>query len=177
MKNTLIVNLFGGPGCGKSTMAAYLFYKLKSFGIDCEYVTEFAKDKIWEGNKEVFNCQFYITGKQIFKIQRCFGKVDVIITDSPIPTGIQYTDNTNLKLAILDEFKKYGKNNFNILLNRVHQYVQNGRNQTEEESIEIDKSFQKWLETNEIEYVKVDSNENGYNEIIKMILDKIKENE
>ena len=62
MKNTLIVNLYGGPGSGKSTGSAYIFSKLKMAGVDAEYVTEFAKDKVWEGNKEVFNCQFYITG-------------------------------------------------------------------------------------------------------------------
>ena len=80
MKNTLIVNLYGGPGSGKSTGAAYIFSKLKMAGVDAEYVTEYAKDKVWEGNKEVFNCQFYITGKQVFRIHRCFGKVDVIVT-------------------------------------------------------------------------------------------------
>ena len=29
MKNTMIVNLYGGPGTGKSTGAAYIFSKLK----------------------------------------------------------------------------------------------------------------------------------------------------
>ena len=34
-KNTIIVNLFAGPGAGKSTGAAYVFAKLKLAGIDC----------------------------------------------------------------------------------------------------------------------------------------------
>ena len=58
MKDTLIVNLYGGPGSGKSTGAAYIFSMLKMVGVDAEYVTEFAKDKVWEGNQEVFKCQF-----------------------------------------------------------------------------------------------------------------------
>ena len=29
MKNTLVVNLFGGPGCGKSTLMAAIFHQLK----------------------------------------------------------------------------------------------------------------------------------------------------
>lgn len=45
MKNTLVVNLLGGPGCGKSTGAAYIFSQLKMRNIDAELVTEFAKDK------------------------------------------------------------------------------------------------------------------------------------
>ena len=34
MKNTLVVNIFGAPGAGKSTAAAYVFSKLKMLNID-----------------------------------------------------------------------------------------------------------------------------------------------
>ena len=44
MKETLVVNLFGGPGTGKSTMMAGIFAKLKSLGYDCEMCVEFAKE-------------------------------------------------------------------------------------------------------------------------------------
>ena len=44
----LVVNLFGAPGAGKSTGAAYIFSQLKMAGINAELVTEFAKDKVWE---------------------------------------------------------------------------------------------------------------------------------
>ena len=30
MKDTLVVNLFGGPGCGKSTLMARIFAELKT---------------------------------------------------------------------------------------------------------------------------------------------------
>lgn len=33
-KQTKIINLFGGPGSGKSTGAAYIFAKLKLAGVD-----------------------------------------------------------------------------------------------------------------------------------------------
>lgn len=125
-KNTIIVNLFAGPGAGKSTGAAYVFAKLKLAGIDCEYVSEFAKDKVWENNSEVFKNQFYITGKQSFKISRCFGKVDVIITDSPIALGAVYADTEGLKLASLQEFNKYEKNNLNVFIERKKKYNPNG---------------------------------------------------
>ena len=76
----LVVNLFGAPGAGKSTGAAYIFSKLKMAGINAELVTEFAKDKVWEESKAVFQNQAYIFGKQYFRISRVQGKVDVVIT-------------------------------------------------------------------------------------------------
>ena len=42
----ILANLFGAPGAGKSTGAAYVFSKLKMAGINAELVTEFAKDKV-----------------------------------------------------------------------------------------------------------------------------------
>ena len=79
----ILVNLFGAPGAGKSTGAAYIFSQLKMAGINAELVTEFAKDKVWEESKEPFNNQAYIFGQQYFRISRCADKVDVIVTDSP----------------------------------------------------------------------------------------------
>lgn len=63
----LVVNLFGAPGAGKSTGAAYVFSQLKMRGINAELVTEFAKDKVWEENDEVFKHQEYIFGKPKLK--------------------------------------------------------------------------------------------------------------
>lgn len=58
---TLVVNLFGGPGSGKSTGAAYVFARLKMLGYNAELVTEFAKDKTWEKNETALAAQDYIT--------------------------------------------------------------------------------------------------------------------
>ena len=93
----LIVNLFGAPGAGKSTGAAYVFSQLKAAGVNAELVTEFAKDKVWEETKAVFENQAYIFGKQYFRISRLMGKVDVVITDSPILLSVFYNkDNAVL---------------------------------------------------------------------------------
>lgn len=173
-KRTLVVNLFAGPGAGKSTGAAYIFSKLKMDGYDCEYVSEFAKDKVWENNGEVFKSQFYITGKQVFKIKRCCGKVDIIVTDSPIAIGAMYLkdDEEMLGKAILEEFGKY--NNLNLFINRVKKYNPNGRNQTEDEAKEIDKRMKSWLNLHDIPFHQIDGNEKGYDWVVSLIEWKIK---
>ena len=96
MKKSLIINLYGGPGSGKSTCAAYIFSQLKMHGINAELVTEFAKDKVWENNTEVFKNQAYLFGKQSYRISRCKCKLDVIVTDSPLPLCIFYNNDPSL---------------------------------------------------------------------------------
>ena len=86
----IVINLWGAPGCGKSTAAAFLFSRLKSLGVNVELVTEFAKDLTWEERNEALKNQLYVSGIQSFRISRLDGRVDVVITDSPVPSGIFY---------------------------------------------------------------------------------------
>ncbi len=176
MKNTIIVNLYGGPGTGKSSGAAYIFSMLKMSGVDAEYVTEFAKDKVWEGNHEAFKCQFYITGKQTFRVSRCFGKVDVIVTDSPIRLGKIYADligRTKLGLACIEEADQYRGNTIEIFLKRVKPYNPNGRNQTEAESKEIDRTIIDMLDEQKVPYLTFNGDMDGYNQIYNLIMQKM----
>jgi ABC-type glutathione transport system ATPase component len=57
MSETIMVNIYGGPGCGKSTTAAGVFTLLKIHKIDCELVTEFAKDLTWENRHKTLENQ------------------------------------------------------------------------------------------------------------------------
>ena len=136
MKNTIVVGIAGAPGAGKSTGAAYVFSKLKMLGIDCELVTEFAKDKVWEENPAPFKNQAYMFGQQYYRISRCLGKVDVIVTDSPLPLGILYNTDPVLDYhfdqTVINVWKSL--ETMNYFLHRAKEYNPNGRNQTEEES-------------------------------------------
>ena len=66
--DTIVVNLFGEPSAGKSTCAMDITAQLKRHGVNAEYVSEFAKDKVYENNGEVFKHQEYLFGKQSFKM-------------------------------------------------------------------------------------------------------------
>jgi nicotinamide riboside kinase len=173
MKTKVIVNLFGGPGVGKSTAAFYLMAKLKMNGVDCEYTPEFAKDKVWEGNLDVFNCQFFVTGRQAWQIRRLFNKVEVIITDSPIALGAPYADSSELAACCLKEFEKYKDVNYNIVLSRSTNFVENGRRHSQKESKELDNKVTDLLEKNNIEYITISPSEKNYDELVKSILKKL----
>lgn len=60
---TIVVNLFGEPSAGKSTATMDITAELKRVGVNAEYVSEFAKDKVYEHNEEVFAHQEYLFGK------------------------------------------------------------------------------------------------------------------
>lgn len=171
-KNTLIVNLFGVPGAGKSTGAAYIFSQLKMHGINAELITEFAKDKVWEENREVFKNQAYIFGKQSFRISRCFGKVDVIITDSPLPLSVLYNNDPrlteNFNKTVLDVFNSY--RNINYLLTRVKPYNPVGRHQTESESDALGTDIVNLLTKYDIKFENVPGSQDGYDYIIQKII-------
>ena len=48
VKNTIIVNLFAGPGAGKTTCAWEIASELKKRNIQAEYVPEYAKELVWD---------------------------------------------------------------------------------------------------------------------------------
>jgi nicotinamide riboside kinase len=157
--NTVIVNLFGEPSAGKSTVALEVTARLKKKGIKAEYVSEFAKDKVWENNAEVFNCQEYIFGKQSFKIKRLIGKVDVIITDSPLFLSIVYNEDPVLGEAfnktVFNVFNHYRSLNF--LLTRTHKFEAEGRIHDEKQSEEIRRKLVDALGTYGVWYSSLDS--------------------
>lgn len=129
-KNTKIINFWAGPGSGKSTSAAHLFAVLKQNDYDCELVTEFAKQLVWQERHATFNDQLYILSKQNHKLETLRGKVDYIISDSPICLSLIYQPKdyyASFKSLVWDIWNSY--DNVNIFLNRTKKYNPNGRNQ------------------------------------------------
>lgn len=176
----LVVNLFGVPGAGKSTGAAYIFSKLKLAGINAELITEFAKDKVWEENSVIFqpDNQAYIFGKQFYRMNRCKDKVDVIVTDSPLLLSSFYNSSEILG----ESFNKmvyncfYSFNNKTYLLKRVKPYNPNGRLQTEEESNALVTPLIEKLNTWNISYTIRNGDITGYDDIVNEILKYLRSN-
>ena len=169
MKNTLLVNLFAGPGAGKSTGAAYIFAKLKMAGVDAELVTEYAKDRVWQEDQfPLQRCQLYVTGKQLLRIERVLGKVDVVITDSPVAIGSMYTDEKPYKDACIYAGKKY-ENSLNVFIRRHKSYNPNGRNQSEEEAKQIDEKIMNMFTENNMSFMTIAGTENGYDDLVEII--------
>lgn len=82
---TTLINVFGGPGIGKSTFAALLFAALKMRDVSAEITTEYAKDLLRDGRGHVLSeDQIEVFAAQRRRHRRLLGKVDLAVTDSPV---------------------------------------------------------------------------------------------
>ncbi len=156
---TFVLNLFGAPGSGKSTFADLLFAYCKLLGISCEKFDEFAKGLAWEKNMIALSNQPYIFGNHFQNFHRLDGQVQLIITDSPIPLSIYYNRISSFVFdksfdnVVLQAYNRF--DNINLYMTRNFPYEQAGRTQTEEESMQIDKTLRKILKEHNIEYKEV----------------------
>lgn len=142
MKNTQVICLWGGPGCGKSTTAAGLFYEMKLAGMSVELVREYVKDWAWEGRKINPEDQIYILGKQYRKESILYGKVDYVITDSSFYLGgvysLFYGGDSRPKEWAQSLMATSPATYRHFVLSRLKPYDTAGRNETEATAREID---------------------------------------
>jgi len=161
------INIFGGPGTGKSTTASGLFYQMKNENYKVEYIQEFAKELTFAKDTTRISDQLLILGEQHHRLFRLKHQVDYVIHDSPFVMGLTYAkDDTFLpqkefKELILKLFFNY--KNINIFLERnidEHGYQEYGRKQTLEESINKDNEIKQMLSDNDIPYIviRIDKN-------------------
>lgn len=175
---TLVVNLLAGPGAGKSTIASSVFAELKWLGVDCEIVTEFAKDKVWEESFGLLKNQLYVLGQQSRRNFRLDGKVDVMVTDSSVLMSLLYANEERHKTkefmkVTIDEFNHY--NNLNFFIERNDFFVENGRYHTLEQSRVIDNTILDIMDENGIEYEKLDYHRDSVKIIVKKIMGYLNE--
>ena len=177
-RKTIVVNLSGPPGAGKSTGAAQVFCELKKRGINCELVAEFAKDKTWEKNTKALSVQEYIFGKQSYRLARCRDDVDVIVTDSPLTLSLLYNENPALdehfEAVVMNIFNTY--DNINFMIKRVKEYNPKGRNQTEEESDVLGHKILELYDKLGICYEIITGDNKGYDYAVQRVLELLEEN-
>lgn len=171
--NTIVVNLYGGPGTGKSTMMSAIFTELKYMGVNCEVAPEYAKEKVWAEHFGTLEDQLYIFAKQQNRLWRLNGKVDVIITDSPILFSIIYGKRMKQSFKTLVQEQHSLYNNLNFFLNRVNLYQGEGRMQNEEEAKKIDSEIIELLNDVGEPYTVLDADKKSIPFILKEITDRL----
>jgi hypothetical protein len=157
-----VINLFAGPGSGKSTTAAGLFFLLKSAGSNSELVTEFAKQLVWQERHATFSDQLYILAKQNHKLNVLRGKVEFAVTDSPLLLSNIYAPKEYIggfDVLVSNTFDSY--DNLNFFIRRVKPYNPVGRNQDEAGAKDIDVVIKNYLDIRGIRYLEIDGDKNA----------------
>lgn len=152
--------MLGGSGIGKSTIAAGLYHEMKLQGINVELVREYVKNWAWDGKKVGKYDQIYIFGKQSRSEYMLYGKVDYIITDSPILLSPVYEKYYNdgesmieeAAIKFLKKAEKNGVQHINFLLERKKQFNPEGRYETEEQAKQVDLEVRKFIINYDIDY-------------------------
>lgn len=170
---TKVINLYGGPSTGKSTMASHIFAELKWRGVNVELVNEFAKGKVWENSLNVLKNQNYVFGKQSHYMWRVAPHVDVIVTDSPILLSLVYDESNNplFRAYVKQEYDTY--DNLDYFLIRKKAYNPIGRMQTEGEAKELDNVVLKTLSDLKINYIIKEGIRDSVFEIVEEIITHI----
>jgi nicotinamide riboside kinase len=166
-----VINLFGEPSVGKSTTAAGLFFLMKQKGFNVELINEYAKQCVWEDRIKTLDDQLYITAKQNHQLERLRGKVEFVITDSPLILGILYSRSSNqfpsFHKLIKEVFDSY--ENTNILLKRSKPYNPIGRMQNEKQAAEVRELLINLKKALKIEHDLIDGDTNAPQSILNLL--------
>jgi hypothetical protein len=165
-----VINLFGQPSAGKSTTAAGLFFLMKRANINCELVTEYAKQLVWAERQATFKDQLYLLAKQNHRLFNLEGKVDFAITDCPIILNNVYAQHYSqlYRDFVAETFNSY--DNINFFIKRVKPYNPVGRNQTEGESDALVDVVRNVLNTYKIEYNEIEGDDDAPQKIKDFVL-------
>lgn len=179
----IIVDFYGGPCSGKSTLAAGLFNHLKLEGIDCELVGEVAKTLIYEGRLHLLlppnGNQMLVTAMQLDRLQSLQrAGCKVAISDSPLPLQLAYVDwnplKDHIKAAVRDSLKEFSTT-ISVFCQRGKEFSTFGRYQANiEEAIAFDNKAKDIMNEFGINYSTFEGNREGQERMLSIVTHFIK---
>jgi len=174
----LVVNMYGGPGRGKSTTAYKLIGMLKANNYKAELVVESAKEAAYTNAIHKLQDQVFLIAMHNHDLRVLDNQVDIIITDGSLLNCLAYcSEDQQIEIDLAKElYKRF--NNIGFIVPRKANYMKYGRSQTKEEAVELDnKIFQSisYLPENErIDLQHLEGNdEEVLNTIYKHVIEKI----
>jgi hypothetical protein len=176
---TLFVCLFGGPGIGKSTRAASLFARLKRAGVEAEYVTEYAKELVWNGQIDALENQLTVLGEQWRRLSELDGKVEVVINDSP-PLLCSIYAPPDYPPAFHDLVVWCQKSlvSQNFLLERMREdYSYSGRRESRIQAFALDDAIRQRCLSSGLDFITIGADDEGLECAFQSILDVLKSGE
>ncbi len=169
-----VINFFGAPGVGKSTIAMELTAMLKKSRVDAEVSLEFVKEYIHTGNDNLLAYQNYIFAQQERQLRILLDskEAEFAITDAPLLHSVFYAPKNYpiyFKDLVFEIFNSY--DNVNYLIKRRHPYSFNGRIHNEEKSNLISQQLPAFLMNHNITYTEIYSDDDIREKILEPLLE------
>lgn len=147
-----VINLYGGPGIGKSTLAASVFAELKQRGYAAELMREPFKRWVWDDYRSCLSDQAWITGNIYHELKQYErGGVEVVVSDCPLLLAVAYgasTEDVSMPPFVASLYRRF--QNFDVRLERAVPYDPKGRRQNEQSARDVDQLMDTlippWLE-------------------------------
>lgn len=174
---TKIINFYGGPSCGKTSKMLGVAAWMKEKRLNVEIAPEFVKFPVWEEHSSLIDNQLVLFAEQNRLLYSLLGKVDYVITDSPLLLSMVYVKKGQKKFIknrrlwddyfsdlVWQTYQQY--ENINFFIDRKNRkYVKAGRLQNKEEAVQIDNEVLKVLQKYNLNYWTV-SNKNQIIDIL-----------
>lgn len=167
-----VINFFGAPGVGKSTLAMLVTAMLKRSMVDAEVSLEFVKEYIHTGSENLLAYQNYIFAQQERQLRILLDskECEIAVTDAPLIHSAFYAPKdyplyfTDLVFEIFNSY-----DNVNFFINRKHPYSFSGRVHSEEKSDIIAQKLSAFLINHNIPYIEINSDD----DIERVVFDNI----
>lgn len=150
-----VINFFGGPAARKSTMAAATYVALKEQGELVDLVREYATYLILAGRShQLQKDQLSVLAKQQHLQEILIGRVEVAVTDSPLPLNAIYAAQSlppAFQNLVFDYFARFDNINFFLDVDW-STYVEDNRIHKREEAQEKHAALRAMLDARAIPY-------------------------
>jgi len=171
-----VINLYGASCSGKSTLSAGLFAEMKMRYMSVELVHEYIKSWTYLDRKAGKFDQPFLFGEQSQREAILYGKVDYIISDSPLHLygyyEKKYLGRSMVGKAIgpyLEYAQEQGIEYINFFLDQPAKYDTIGRFETAEESQQNHRELREYLIENDVSFTDVPLN----NERVSFVMKKL----
>ena len=168
-----VINFFGAPGVGKSTISMMVTAMLKRKRIDAEVSLEFVKEYIHTGNENLLAYQNFIFAQQERQIRILLDskEVEYAITDAPLIHSVFYSAENYpvfFKELVFEIFNSY--ENINFLVKRRHPYSYTSRMHNEEKSNLLAAKMVAFLTNHNVPYIEIYSDDDIQEKVVQHVL-------
>lgn len=155
-----VINLFGPPGVGKSSLRSGVFWLMKSLHMSVEEVSEYAKylvltDRTWQLQRE----QLYLLAKQHHKQLILRGQYEYAVTDSPLLLCAFYAgldDGSSFVQLTREMYEQFDNINFYVTRNLTDGHFEaQGRVHDRAQALRVDGQLRERLERWGVQYTEL----------------------